>query len=1090
MLFAIALFVFSSLSSFSQKKNDDNKDKINSSLVSGLKFRSIGPALTSGRIIDFAINPANSSEYYIATAGGGVWKTTNAGITYFPVFDNYGSYSIGCVTIDPNNNNCIWVGTGENNSQRSVSYGDGVYKSEDGGKSWKNMGLKHSEHIAKIIVDPRNSDNVFVASQGPLWKAGGDRGLYKSNDGGKTWKAILTISENTGVSDLVFDKRNPDIMYAASYQRRRHTWTLIDGGPEAAIYKTTDGGDNWTKLSGGLPGGELGRIGLAISDINPDYVFAMIEASGNKGGFFRSTNRGASWTKMNGYKTTSAQYYQEIFCDPFDIDRIYALDTWTKVSDDGGKTWKNLGNTHRHVDDHAFWVDPNDPNHYLIGGDGGIYESFDHAKYWDFKENMPVTQFYRVAVDNAEPFYFVYGGTQDNNSIGGPSQTKNIAGISNFDWFITNGGDGFESAIDPVDPNIVYAQSQYGYLTRYNKATGESIGIQPVEETGEDAYRWNWNSPLIISPHNHNRLYFAANYLFRSDDQGYTWKKVSGDLSRQIDRNLLKIMGKVQSVDAVAKNASTSQYGNIVSLTESPLQENLIYVGTDDGLIQITNDGGDNWTKIDRVKNVPEMTYVSCLLASKHKAKTVYASFDNRKQADFNSYIYKSDNGGKTWISIKGNLPDSLPIHSIAEDHIKQGLLFIGTEFGVYFTIDEGKKWTKLKAGLPNVCVKDLAIQERENDLVLGTFGRGFYVLDNYEPLRELSDENLNKEAYIFKIKDALMFIQTRPLGGRGKASQGENFFTTPNPKVGATFTYYLKDSYKTRKDKRKKAEKEAFKNNKDIHYPDWDELLAEDTEVKPYLLFTIYDYEGNVVTRMKQPASKGIHRAVWNYRYPPITPARLSKQETGRYSYPDNGIYALPGNYSVSLSKVVDDIVTEIVPKQTFRVKTLSSPYISEEAKVELAEFQTEVNKIRRVAHAYSRILNETNNKINLIRVAVDSSPESDIELRKQAKDLQQKIDKIKLAFYGNNSKTSRNKNIPPTVLNRIETIVYSQWRSSGPPTQTQKRSLELAKSEFTPLYSQLKDIINNDLKDIEIKLEKINAPYTPGRFPEWELD
>ncbi len=1088
----LIFFLFFSIPLSAQKKKDKDKkkDAISTSLVSGLKFRAIGPALTSGRIIDFAVRPGKSSEYYVAVASGGVWKTINAGITYKPIFDGQGSYSIGCMSIDPSNYNCIWVGTGENNSQRSVSYGDGVYKSEDGGKTWKNMGLKSSEHIAKVVIDPRNSNIVFVAAQGPLWKAGGDRGLFKSIDGGKSWKAILTISENTGITDLVYDSRNPDVMYAAAYQRRRHTWTLINGGPEAAIYKTVDGGENWTKLSGGLPGGELGRIGLAISSVNPDYVFAMIEASGNKGGFFRSTNRGASWSKMNGYKTTSAQYYQEIVCDPFNKDRIYSLDTWTKVSNDGGKSWKNLGNTHRHVDDHAFWIDPNDADHYLIGGDGGIYESYDKGRYWDFKENLPVTQFYRVAVDNALPFYNIYGGTQDNNSIGGPSRTINISGISNFDWFITNGGDGFESAIDPIDPNTVYVQSQYGYLNRYNKVNGEKIGIKPVEEKGEDAYRWNWNSPLIISPHNHKRLYFAANFLFRSDDQGNTWVKISKDLSRQVDRNTLKIMGKIQSVEAVAKNASTSQYGNIVSLTESQLQENLIYIGTDDGLIQITEDAGKNWTKISNVKGIPEMTYVSCLLTSKHDAKTVYATFDNRKQGDFKPYIMKSADAGKSWKPIVGNLPDNLPVHSIVEDHIKKGMLFVGTEFGVYFSIDDGKKWTQFKAGLPVICVKDISIQERENDLVLGTFGRSFYVLDNYSPLRELSDDMIEKEAHIFKIKDALMFVQSRPLGGRGKASQGENYFTTPNPPIGATFTYFLKETYKTRKSNRQADEKKAIKNNTDIHYPDWDELKAEDTEIKPYLLFTIFDNDGNVVTRMRKSVSKGINRIVWNFRYPPITPARSYKRETGRYSYPDNGMYALPGNYFVSLSKVVDDVVTEIVPKQEFIVKTLYSDNNNLSAKAELAKFQSEVNKLRRVVQGFSRITNETDNRIKLIQIAIESSPASTNELRESAKNLKKEIDEIKLSMYGNRTKSTRNKDIPPTVYNRIETIIYSQWRTSDPPTQTHRQSLEVAKEEFAPLYAKLKQLLEVDLPEIEAKLEKIEAPYTPGRFPVWEMD
>ena len=1089
--FLLIIILLTGLDSvISQKKDAEEKELINSSLVSGLKFRSIGPALTSGRIIDLAVNENKPSEYFVAAASGGVWKTNNSGITYDPIFDGEGSYSIGCVTIDPNNSNVIWVGSGENNSQRSVSYGDGVYKSLDGGKSWKNMGLKSSQHIGKIVVDPRNSNHVYVAAQGPLWNPGGERGLFMTSDGGKTWTKILEISENTGVSDLVFDRRNPDVMFASSYQRRRHTWTLINGGPESAVYKTYDGGQNWEKISNGLPGGDLGRIGLAISPVNPDYVFALIEASGDKGGFFRSTDRGESWNKMNPYKTTSAQYYQEIFCDPFDADRLYSVDTWTQVTNDGGKTWQTLGNKHRHVDDHAFWADPVNKGHYLIGGDGGLYETFDSGVFWDFKENLPVTQFYRVAVDNDIPFYNVYGGTQDNNSLGGPSRTINMAGITNSDWFITNSGDGFESAIDPVDPNIVYAQSQHGYLTRFNKLTNEKVGIQPVEEQGEDAYRWNWNSPLIISPHNHNRLYFAANFLFRSDDQGSSWKKVSGDMSRQIDRNTLKVMGKIQSVDAVAKNASTSLYGNIVSLTESPVQEGIIYTGTDDGLINVTKDGGSEWTRIDKFKDVPEMTYVSCLLASRYSAQRVYASFDNRKQGDFLPYLLKSDDEGKTWTSIKGDLPENLPVHSIAEDHIIQDLLFIGTEFGVYFTVDGGKKWIKLKAGLPTICVKDIAIQERENDLVLGTFGRSFYVLDDYSPLRELSKENLDKEAHIFKIKDALMYVESSPLGGRGKGSQGENFFTTPNPPVAAIFTYYIKDEFQTRKQRRIKDEEKAVKENTDVRYPDWDELKAEDDEVNPYLFFIIYDEEGKVVTRFKEKASKGINRTEWDFRYPAITPARIVNPETGRYSYPDKGIYALPGKYFVSLSKVIDEVETELVPKQEFNVKTLKSEYTSDDDRKELLAFQKDLNKLRRVLQGANRITSDLDQKIKLIKVAVEQSPLADKSLWDEALKIEKEIKDIRETISGNDTKTSRNYDVPPTLYNRIESVIYSQWRTSGPPTETQKESYRVALKEFEPLYMKLKKIFEKEIPELELKLEKIEAPYTPGRFPEWDLD
>jgi len=912
----ILLAVLITSSSIIAQNNDEEKEKkkepYSSSTFNGLKFRLLGPAITSGRITDFAVNPNNYHEFYVSAASGNVWKTTNSGTTWKPIFDKYNSYSIGTVTLDPNNPNVVYVGTGENNSQRSVSWGDGIYRSEDGGKSFKNIGLKKSEHIAKILIDPRDSKVIYVAAQGPLWGPGGQRGLYKSTDYGATWDSVLYISENTGVTDVVMDPRNPDVLYAASYQRRRHVWVLLNGGPESAIYKSTDAGATWNKLKSGLPSGDVGRIGLAISPVNPDYVFAIIEAR-DKGGFYKSTNRGASWKKTNDYKTTSAQYYNEIFSDPKDLNKIYSLDTWTKVSTDGGKTFNKVGNKARHVDDHALWINPDNTDHILIGGDGGIYETFDGAKTWLFKGNLPITQFYRVSVDNSEPFYWVYGGTQDNNSMGVPSQTINQEGIVNADWIPTLGGDGYEAVVDPLDPNIVYTQYQYGGLVRYDKKSGEKISIKPQEGKDEAPYRWNWDSPLIISPHKNTRLYFAANILFKSEDRGNSWVAISDDLSRQIDRNKLEVMGKVWSVDAVAKNASTSFYGNIVSLTESPLVEGLIYVGTDDGLVQVTEDNGKSWRKIEEFPSVPDTTYVSSLYASLFDPNTVYATFDNHKKADFKPYVLKSMDRGKSWKSISGDLKEPFVTYSIIQDHKNPDLLFIGTEYGVFFTVNGGNKWIQLKGGLPTIAVRDIDIQRRENDLVLGTFGRGFYVLDNYAPLRDITDKNLDEqENILFPVKDALMFIKRRGTFG----GVGSSFFKAKNPPFGATFTYYIKEAPKTRKQKRQKKEKELIKENKPVYYPTWDELREE----KPFLLFTIYDEAGNVVRKLKEPVKSGINRTTWDLKYASTNPIKKvsDKNESG---YP-----VLPGKYSVLLSMSVDGVLTEIAGTQTFEAKVLNN--------------------------------------------------------------------------------------------------------------------------------------------------------------------
>ncbi|HEX6200128.1 MAG TPA: glycosyl hydrolase, partial [Thermoanaerobaculia bacterium] len=760
----------------------------------GLALRGIGPAVTSGRISDLGVHPDYPDTWWVAVASGGVWKSDNAGITWKPVFDGQSSYSIGCLAIDPENPEVVWVGTGENNSQRSVSYGDGVYKTTDGGRSWKNVGLKASEHIGKIVIDPRDTDVVLVAAQGPLWSSGGDRGLYKTTDGGETWKKVLEISPDTGVTDLVYDPRNPDRLYAASYQRRRHVWTLIDGGPESAVYRSEDGGETWNEVEQGLPRGDVGRIGLAISPVDPDVVYAIIEAAEEKSaGFYRSTDRGASWERRSGYVSGSPQYYQEIFADPHDRDRVWSMDTWLMVTEDGGASFERAAQDNMHVDHHAFWIDPEDADHLVIGNDGGLYETFDRGASWRFIPNLPITQFYKIAVDDAEPFYNVYGGTQDNFTLGGPTQTTSASGITNGDWFVTVGGDGFQPRVEPGNPDVVYSQSQYGNLVRFDRASGELLDIQPQPAPGDEPLKWNWDSPLIISPHSKTRLYFGANRLFRSEDRGSSWRPVSPDLTRKIDRNQLPVMGRIWSIDAVAKNASTSFYGNIVALSESPLVEDLLYVGTDDGLVQVSEDGGGSWREVGTFPGVPERTYVSRLEASRHDPDTVYAAFDNHKMGDFKPYVRESTDRGRTWTSIAGDLPERGTVYALAQDAEDADLLFAGTEFGVFFTPDGGGKWIQLKGGMPTIAVRDLAIQDRETDLVAGTFGRGFWVLDDYSPLRDLTQERLEAEAVLYPVEDPWVYMPGyTPLGIRGPGFQGASYFTAPNPPFGAVFTYYL----------------------------------------------------------------------------------------------------------------------------------------------------------------------------------------------------------------------------------------------------------------------------------------------------------
>lgn len=1094
LIFLVLGILFHTSPAEAQKKKDVDGEKatqhyLDTIGLNGLRFRSIGPALTSGRISDFAVHPEKPSTYFVATSSGGVWKTTNAGTTYQPIFDQESSYSIGCITIDPKNTNILWVGTGENNNQRSVAYGDGVYKSEDGGASWKNVGLKQSEHIGKIIVDPRNSSVVYVAAIGPLWSSGGERGVYKTTDGGESWEAVLTIDEHTGVTDLIMDPRDPDVLYAAAFQRRRHVFTYVGGGPGSDLYKTEDGGKTWKKANRGLPSVEKGRIGLAISPADPEVLYALVEAQDGKGGFYRSTNRGASWERQSGH-TTSGNYYVEIVPHPTDPDIIFSMDTWLQWSTDGGRSFSMVNEQYKHVDNHCMWIDPQDTDHYLVGCDGGIYESWDAAKTWDFKANLPITQFYKVAVDDSKPFYYIYGGTQDNFSMGGPSRTRSRNGIPNSDWFITNGGDGFESQIEPGNPNVVYAQSQYGNLVRFDRASGESMGIQPQPREDEDEYRWNWDAPLLVSAHEPTRIYFAANKLFKSDDRGNTWQVISDDLTRQVDRNALPVMGRIQSIDAVAKNGSTSPYGTIVAFSESPVNPDLLWVGTDDGLIQVTNDGGTSWTTIDAnsIAGVPERTYVNAVLASQHDEQVVYAVFNHHKYGDFKPYVYKSTDKGQSWRAISNNLPDRGSAYAIAEDHVDPELLFVGTEFSCFVSNNGGSNWKKLSAGLPPIAVLDIAIQQRENDLVLATFGRGFYVLDDYAPLRHLKEEVITADAGIFPVKDGLLFIESTPLGLRGNGFLGNSHFSTPNPAVGATFTYYLKEGHESLEDKRKKKERELIKAGKDVSYPTYEALQAEALEEDPYLEFTIRDLDGHIIRKMTTGLKKGVHRIGWDGRYPSLRPVSLqSSGFDNPFAPEDVGILAAPGTYTVSLSRSISGEMEELVAPQRFNLKTLGGETLPAKDRDALATFQRDAHELQRALRGANQTMSDINSRLRHIEKAIQAAPVSTAALMTDYRALEQKMYQLRQDFYGDRLAGRLDKGTKATLSGRLNGLIYDMWNSTSAPTATQREGFRLASAAFRPLLSRIREIKEQDLKALEEKLEKAGAPYTPGREVEW---
>ncbi len=1066
-----------------------NDNDPSASRLSGLEFRSIGPAFMSGRIADIAIDPDHPATWFVAVGSGGVWKTTNAGTTWAPVFDDQSAYSIGCVTLEPGNADTIWVGTGENVGGRHVGFGDGVYRSRDGGKTWENLGLEDSEHISKILIDPRDPDRVFVAAQGPLWSGGGDRGLFLTTDGGATWKKVLGGGPWTGVTDVAVDPRNPDTMYAATWQRQRSVAALVDGGPESGIHKSTDGGLTWRRLERGLPEEAMGKIGLAVSPRNPDVVYAAIELKRRTGGVWRSDDRGESWEKRSDTVSgaTGPHYYQELVADPHRFDRIYLMDVRIKVSDDGGTTFRQLPEKLKHSDNHVLVFLEDDPEFLLAGTDGGLYESRDGAKTWRYIPNLPVTQFYKVALDDREPFYTVYAGSQDNSTQGGPSRTDTDNGIRNADWFVTVFADGHQPAVEPGNPDIVYSQWQQGNLVRTDRTTGEIVYIQPQPEPGDPPERFNWDAPILISPHSPTRLYHASQRVWRSDDRGDSWQAISPDLTRNEDRWHLPLMGRVWSWDSPWDIEAMSKYNTITSLAESPLVEGLLYVGTDDGLIRVSENGGGDWTRIDvsDLPGVPERAYVNDIKADLFDADTAYVALDAHKTGHFQPLLFKSSDRGRTWTSIAGDLPDRHLVWRVVQDHVDRQLMFTGTEFGVFVTLDGGGHWEKLDGGAPTIAFRDLAIQRRENDLVGATFGRGISILDDYSCLREVDDEVLAEPGHLFDVRDAWWYVPRRPLGDKGAASQGADHFIAPNPPFGAVFTYHLAEDLKSLEQTRREAEKKLEEQGKDMPRPPWDELERERREPDPVIVLTVRSENGEVVRRIEGPVTKGFHRVAWDLRYPKTSAVTtvdggpVDEWEADRNA----GWMAPPGRYTVTLSQRAGNVVTKMAEPKDFEVKRLRKGVLDGTSPEEAALFFAEVAALERSVSAAATAIDQAFKRIDLMQAALDQSRVAPSDLDGDLAALRDRLFGIEEKLRGNRSRAGTGEAVVPSILRRLEVVKMGNWFSTYGPTATHRRSFEIAREEFGPVRTDLARLLEVDLPAFERRLNDEGVPWTPGR-------
>ena len=1070
------LFLMSSFNLEAQRKKKKVEKAAEISLEA-FKFRNIGPAFLSGRIADIAVHPDNDNVWYVAVGSGGVWKTENSGTTWSPIFDDQASYSTGCITIDPNDPARIWVGSGENVGGRHVGYGDGVYLSPDSGATWKNMGLKNSEHISKIVVHPNNSDVVWVASQGPLWKKGGERGVYKTTNGGKNWKRVLGNSEWTGATDLMIDPNDPQILYAATWDRHRTVAAYMGGGPGSGIHRSTDGGETWEKLSNGLPKSNMGKIGLALSPQKSNVVYAAIELDRTQGGVYRSEDGGSSWSKMSDTVSggTGPHYYQELYASPHKFDRLYLMNVRVLTSEDGGKSFTQLKEEKKHSDNHALIFKKDDPNYLMIGTDAGIYESFDLAQNWRYIKNLPLTQFYKVAVNNAEPFYSIFGGTQDNGSIGGPSATDEREGIANKHWYKTLFADGHQSATDPVHDDIIYAETQQGGLHRIDLTSGEPVMIQPQAQEGDPYERFNWDAPILVSPHNPARLYFASYRVWKSESRGDDWEPISGDLTRNEERIELPIMGRQQSWDNPWDVGAMSNYNSITSLSESPVKEGVLFAGTDDGHIQISQNGGQQWNQIPVTKlGLPNRSFVNDIKADLFDSNTVYVVLDNHKEGDFNPYIYKSTDLGVSWKSISSNLPKRTLVWRIVQDHVNKNLLFAATEFGVYVSLNAGTAWQKLP-GTPTLPFRDLTIQKRENDLVAASFGRGFYVLDDYSALREMTADNLKRKGKLFAPRTAKWYVPRSNVG-----NTGADYFFSKNPTFGAVFTYHLSDDFSTKKEARKKREKELNKKKLNVPFPGWDALDLEKNEKGAKVLLTIQDPQGNIIRKISAKAKKGSNRIAWDLKhFNPFSIPENGKIKKGGYN---SGALAIPQAYTATLYLEDNGVVTQLDEPIVFDVKPIREGVLQGVSHQEYDDYRNNLSALIKKLDVLEDVLERSEEKLMALKTALNNSNIVPGPINKEIQALQKEAIAIKKSVEGSPSKDEIGERTPPSIQTHLR-VAYRGMMSTYGPTPLHQKSMALGKKMTLEIESKVMSLQNDKIKPLEQKLKALGAPYIQGQ-------
>lgn len=1018
---AISLVLFLLIAPTSETK--EPRISVPEALLGGLQWRCTGPANMGGRIDDLAVVESNPEIIYAATASGGVWKTNNNGVTWTPIFDDQTTSTIGDVTVSPSHPDIVWVGTGEPNNRQSSSWGDGVYKSEDGGRTWKNMGLRDTHHIGRIVIHPTNPDVIYVAALGRLWGPHKERGLFRTTDGGKTWVNTKYIDENTGFVDVAIDPGNPSTIYAAAYQRRRTAYGFNGGGPGSGLYKSTDGGESWVRLTQGLPEGESGRIGIDIYQKNPSIIYVIVE--NKSGGVFRSEDKGLTWKKMSE-TNPRPMYYSQIRIDPENDQRIWVLGARMYVSEDGGKTFRTDYVTEIHGDHHAMWINPANSDHMIVGSDGGIHFSFDRGETWDFVNTLPLGQFYEIGYDMRKPYY-VYGGLQDNGSWGGPSATWYRIGITNEDWIKIGGGDGFYTQVDPNDYTTIYAESQDGYLFRFDLKSGESKSIRPRPSDENETYRFNWNSPILISPHNPRKIFYGGNRLFISRDRGEKWE-ATGDLTTQTDRDKLPIMGVIPDANTLSRNDGVAFYGTITTVAESPLREGLLYVGTDDGFVQVSRDDGKSWRNVsDRIPGVPRSTCVSRVAASSSVEGRAYLAFDGHRSNDFKPYVFTTEDYGETWKNISGSLPEGGTVNVIREHPRNPDLLFVGTERGAFFSLDRGETWRRIKGNLPIVPVDDIAIHPRDNDLIFGTHGRSIWILDDIVFLEQLRAEVLASPVYLFSIRPATIFNSYSH-----KGSLGHKFFVAPNPSFGALITYYLKE------------------------------------EAKEDPVVVISDREGKAVREIPGPRTAGLHRLAWDLRYTPIdTRSGDSRGRFGSMEAP----FLLPGEYKATLKASGGEMSRSIEVEADPRIDvTFEERKAQHDVMLNLFKLAPTMTAVETTLDSLTRELDEVAGTVQ----KVPQAPGSILEIIKL---MRKEVEDIKKDFRGDPE--AGFQGMLYSVRGRLYLLSRSLGNYTGAPSESDLQEIKTNAEKLKMIVDRINKIIEQDIPRLNQLMNENKIPH-----------